>query len=88
MHLENIGRIIQHRRYWHLVYDQCGHAQQFARAGLEQLEQAAREVQQYYAECLTCRLGNRRVDPVIYPADPSEPTDPPLRNVAPRRRNK
>ena len=76
MHLEHIGRITGHRRYWRLVYEGCGHDQEFARVGLERLDQAIREVRRYYAECLTCRLGERQTDPTIYPAEWGEPPAP------------
>ncbi len=69
MHLENIGRIIGHRRYWRLVCDGCGHNQEFARVGLERLDKTIRHVRRYDAECLTCRLDKRRADPTICPAE-------------------
>jgi hypothetical protein len=58
--LEHIGTLIPRQGYWRLVYDRCGHAQEFPRLGLEQAEDAAHEVHEHYAECLTCKLEEQR----------------------------
>jgi hypothetical protein len=70
MHLENIGRIIQHCRYWRLVYDGCGHRQVFARvlASSGSTRPSARSGGTY-TECLTYRLSERQVDPTTYSAE-------------------
>ncbi len=75
MHLENIGQISQHCQYWHLVYDQCGPCPGVRAGSLERLEQAAREVRRYYAECLTCRLGKRQSDKMIHRVEWGEPPE-------------
>jgi hypothetical protein len=56
MQLEGIGELSDHGTHWHLVYDFCRHYQLFARDGLEDPQRAIREVQRYFADCLTCRL--------------------------------
>jgi hypothetical protein len=59
MQLEGIGELIDRGTHWHLIYDQCRHYQQLAREGIEEPEQAARDILRYFAECLTCRLAAR-----------------------------
>ena len=59
MQLEGIGKLVDRGTHWHLIYDQCRHDQQLARAGIEAPEQAARDILRYFAECLTCRLAAR-----------------------------
>jgi hypothetical protein len=65
--LQHIGTLTAYDGYWRLVYTRCGHVQEFARLELEDREDAAREVRDHYAECLTCRLTAhqaRRAGPV------------------------
>lgn len=54
-HLAEIGELIDLGTHWRMVYDACGHTQEFAREALEKPERAAYEVRRQYAACLTCR---------------------------------
>jgi hypothetical protein len=60
MQVNHIGNLTQHRKYWRLVYDGCGHPQEFTRGGevlsADDHEWAVRHVVRHYARCLTCRL--------------------------------
>ncbi|MDQ3811647.1 MAG: hypothetical protein M3336_15305 [Chloroflexota bacterium] len=59
MHVTEIGELTDRQTHWQLVYDQCGHDLEFARLGLDDPEQAVREVRRHYADCLTCRLNEQ-----------------------------
>ena len=63
MRLQNVGELIDRTMYWELVYDECGHSQQFARHRREEVELAAKEATVNYGRCLTCyRSGPKRTD--------------------------
>jgi hypothetical protein len=64
MRLQGIGTLTPRAGCWRLVYDRCGHAQEFPQLGLEEAEDAAREVHEHYAECLTCNFEKRRASHV------------------------
>lgn len=61
MRVQGVGELTDHDTYWHLIYDDCGHVQVFAREGLDEPEGAAFFVRRHYIECLTCVLTNRLV---------------------------
>jgi len=56
MQVHGIGELKDRGAYWLLIYEGCRHAQQFARVGLDTQQRAMREVERYYADCLTCQL--------------------------------
>ena len=60
MHLPEVGELIDRTTYWELVYDECGHSQQFARHRREEVQLAAREAAINYARCLTCYRSDRQ----------------------------
>jgi hypothetical protein len=47
---------------WRLVYDDCGHALEFAREGLEDPVRLVQFVQRNFAKCLTCHQIARTAD--------------------------
>ena len=55
MYLAGIGELTEHRAYWLLVYERCGHSLELAHAGLEDPQQAEAYIRRGLAECLTCR---------------------------------
>jgi hypothetical protein len=59
MRVVGIGALTNMGEYWRLLYDQCGHRQDFPRLGLEHPEDAIREVDRRYAKCLTCKYETR-----------------------------
>ncbi len=61
MRVQGVGELTDHDTYWHLIYDDCGHVQVFAREGLDEPEGAAFFVRRHYGECLTCALTNKLV---------------------------
>ena len=56
MRVPGIGVLTNVGDYWRLVYDGCGHGQEFPQVDLEQPQQAVQHIRRHYAECLTCRL--------------------------------
>jgi hypothetical protein len=61
MRLEGIGTLRGMGEYWQLAYEYCDHHQEFAAAGLERSDLAAREVRRHYARCRTCAQATQRV---------------------------
>jgi hypothetical protein len=59
MRVRGVGELANHDTYWHLVYDDCGHVQAFAREGLDDPDGAAVYARRHYAQGLTCTLLNR-----------------------------
>ena len=55
MYLAGIGELTEHRAYWLLVYERCGHRLELAHAGLEDPLRAEAYIRRGLAECLTCR---------------------------------
>jgi hypothetical protein len=85
MELHGIGELTAHGKVWRLVYGQCGHSQDFARAGLEDPQQAETYVRGGLAHCLSCQAAaaaetadGRRRD-VLQLLERSAAPDPPAR---------
>jgi hypothetical protein len=57
MRVDGVGELTDHG-YWRLVYDSCGHVQEFARQGIESLEQAEVYTRRKFARCLMCPTSN------------------------------
>ena len=85
MDLPGIGKLTAHGTIWRLVYDQCGHTQDFARAGVEDPQQAETYVRTGLAACLSCQAAagaetadGRRRD-LLQLLERSAAPDPPAR---------
>ena len=53
MRVESVAKLTD-LSSWRLVYDDCGHVQEFANEGLADLEHVALYTRRHFAHCLTC----------------------------------
>ena len=70
MQLDGIGQLTNQGTYWRLIYDRCGHVQEFARLAVEtgrgalgvldDPHLASADVHRRYAHCLTCKLAREQ----------------------------
>jgi hypothetical protein len=58
MRVEDVGELTD-LGYWRLVYDGCGHVQEFAHEGLDEPERAILYVKRQFARCLICASRNK-----------------------------
>jgi hypothetical protein len=61
MRVGRIGEVTAVGQCWQLEYLDCGHAQEFAREGLEDPDRLVQCIERNFSECLTCRLERGRV---------------------------
>ena len=73
MQVEDVGKLTD-LSYWRLVYDDCGHFQEFAHEGLDalDLEHVALYVRRHFAHCLTCVSSKRPMVTEVSNVAPAE----------------
>src|SRR5690349_15508273 len=59
MELPGIGELTEIHDCWRLTYDSCGHVQELARVGLEEIARLEAYIRREFAECLSCQLEAR-----------------------------
>jgi hypothetical protein len=72
MKVQGVGELTDHDTYWRLTYDECGHAQEFPREGLDEPEGAAFFVRRHYTFCLTCAVANTPTAAVTPNVEPDQ----------------
>jgi hypothetical protein len=60
--LQGVGKLTRFDSYWRLIYNACGHTQEFAREGLDDLDAVAVFVRRHYADCLSCTRGREAAE--------------------------